>query len=298
MNSSIKIALALLAIGVCISLFALFALRFDFEKLSTETYVTNTHTVHDPFRSIRIDTDVAAIRILPAENDVCAVLCHEAEKAQHSVSVQEDTLVIGLTDSRKWYEKIGIITGKTTITVYLPAAEYGKVEAKADTGRIEADQAFTFESAEIETDTGHISWEANVKQDLSLRTDTGAIYISAKTVGGSIRAESDTGKIQLMSVHCKNATAKCGTGSVILTNTVAEEGFDIETSTGGVQLNRSDAKHIRIMTSTGGVNGTLLTEKIFYAESDTGRVTVPHSSSGGKCEITTSTGSIHVSIVE
>ena len=51
-----------------------------------------------------------------------------------------------------------------------------------------------------------------------------------------------------------------------------------------------------IVTDTGDVTGTLCSEKIFFAESDTGRVEVPKTMSGGRCEVKTDTGKIILSI--
>ena len=48
--------------------------------------------------------------------------------------------------------------------------------------------------------------------------------------------------------------------------------------------------------NSGNVTGTLLTDKIFLAQSDTGRVDLPKTVGGGKCEITTDTGNIEISV--
>jgi hypothetical protein len=45
------------------------------------------------------------------------------------------------------------------------------------------------------------------------------------------------------------------------------------------------------------VSGSLLSNKVFTAKTDTGKVSVPNSSNGGKCEITTDTGKIIIEIV-
>jgi len=42
--------------------------------------------------------------------------------------------------------------------------------------------------------------------------------------------------------------------------------------------------------------GTILSDKIFIASSDTGNVFVPDTTSGGKCKITVSTGNINIKI--
>ena len=46
----------------------------------------------------------------------------------------------------------------------------------------------------------------------------------------------------------------------------------------------------------GDIEGTLLTDKIFMAESDIGEVDVPKTTSGGRCEINTNTGDIDIEI--
>ena len=66
----------------------------------------------------------------------------------------------------------------------------------------------------------------------------------------------------------------------------------IERSTGDVELNGCDASEIFIQTDTGDVEGTLLSDKIFITHTDTGRVKVPSTLLGGKCEIYTDTGNI------
>ena len=75
-------------------------------------------------------------------------------------------------------------------------------------------------------------------------------------------------------------------------NILANDKIDIRRSTGSVKLVDSDANSLYIKTSTGSVNLTLLSEKVFYATSSTGSVSVPKSTTGGLCEIHTSTGSI------
>jgi hypothetical protein len=44
------------------------------------------------------------------------------------------------------------------------------------------------------------------------------------------------------------------------------------------------------------VCGTLLSSKVFIIKTDTGDVDVPKSTVGGRCEITTSTGDVEISI--
>ena len=81
-----------------------------------------------------------------------------------------------------------------------------------------------------------------------------------------------------------------------MTNVIANERFSIERSTGDVRFEACDAAELTVTTDTGDVRGTLRSDKIFFAKTDTGHVEVPQSMTGGKCEITTDTGDIRIEI--
>ena len=97
-------------------------------------------------------------------------------------------------------------------------------------------------------------------------------------------------------VSCQSLTSSGNTGDLILRRVIASGDFSIERSTGDVSFDACDAATLSVTTDTGNVTGTLLTDKIFIASTDTGRVSVPKTSLGGKCEITTDTGDIKIEI--
>ena len=53
-----------------------------------------------------------------------------------------------------------------------------------------------------------------------------------------------------------------------------------------------------VKTDTGDISGSLLSDKIFLTETDTGSIKVPQSVNGGKCELTTDTGDIRITVSE
>ena len=85
---------------------------------------------------------------------------------------------------------------------------------------------------------------------------------------------------------------------MLLKNVIAGEGFSIERSTGDVGFDACDAAAISVKTETDDVTGSLLSSKIFITRTDTGKVDVPTTVSGGVCEIPTDTGHIRISILE
>ena len=73
----LMIALTLLLTGGVLFTSALISAKFDFSKLGTETYLTNTYTLTDSIESILVHADTEDIRFLPAEDGVCTVVLVE-----------------------------------------------------------------------------------------------------------------------------------------------------------------------------------------------------------------------------
>jgi DUF4097 and DUF4098 domain-containing protein YvlB len=106
-----------------------------------------------------------------------------------------------------------------------------------------------------------------------------------------------TGDTKLQDVTCRSLVSNGSTGDIFLKNVLAVEKFHVERSTGDVNFELSDAAEIDVETDTGDIEGSLLTDKIFITRTDTGRVRVPDSAGGGRCELTTDTGDIRISIL-
>lgn len=307
------IAVALVLIGCIVFAGVMSAYEWDFAKLSTVTYVTNTYEVNEEFDKISINVDTTKIEFAPAENEECSIICFEAEKAKHSAAVQNGTLVISMTDTRNWYDYVCISVGTPKMTVYLPQSKYASLFIETDTGDITIPKDFSFEALEIDSDTSDVDCLASVSDTIEIRSDTGDININTITAGqlslttttgniwvnsvavrNDIDIETDTGKVQLTDTSCTNLFSESDTGDATLKNVMATGGFFIESDTGDVSFENSDAAQIAIKTSTGDVTGTLLTDKIFVTETSTGNINVPKTASGGRCEITTSTGDIEI----
>ena len=60
------------------------------------------------------------------------------------------------------------------------------------------------------------------------------------------------------------------TGNIKLTNVITEENITAETTTGHITFENSDAQTLNAKATTGNITGTLLTNKIFDAESEAG----------------------------
>ncbi len=309
------IATALVVVGAIVFTAALAACDWDFSKLSTVKFETNTYGGSDSISGILVDTDTADIRFAPSEDGQWKVVCHEAEKVNHTVSVKDGILTIQVVDERKWYDHIGIWVGSETVTIYLPEQEYASLVIRESTGDVEVPKAFRFGTIDINVSTGDVKNFASASGAIKITASTGDIHmedVSAASVElsvttghvtgrglnceGKLSVNVSTGDARLTDVTCKNFTSGGSTGDLMMKNVIVAERMTIDRSTGDVKFEACDAAVIQVDVDTGDVTGSLCSEKIFIVRSSTGDVDVPSTSTGGKCQITTSTGDIKIRI--
>lgn len=311
------VAASLVLLGILILGGVMAIFQWDFSKFGTNRLQTNTHEISDSFRNISVQTTTGDVAFLRSSDGTCRVACYESERMKYSVSVENDTLRVQLIDTRKWYHYIGIFHNDHSIlTVYLPDEEYDSLSLRGSTGDMGVPKDFRFDSVDIAQSTGDVVCSASVENTLRIKTTTGDIRVEQAKVGaldltvstgevtvssvvceGDVRIQVSTGETELSDVACKGLFSNGSTGEIALERVIASEKLSIERSTGEVELEGCDAAEIFIKTDTGNVKGSLLTDKIFFTQTDTGSVNVPRTMSGGKCEIITDTGNIKINIV-
>lgn len=308
-------AVVLLVAGVLICGISIGIMGFDFGKLSTVTYVTNTYDVSDRFQNITINGDTENILFVSAEDGKCRVVCFEEENDLHNVRVEDQTLTIDRKDKKGFRWNIGVATESPSITMYLPEKVFKQLSIESDTGDVAIPKEFSFDMINADLDTGDMSCLASAEGDIRIRTNTGLISLKDVTaagmlfssdtgkmklsdvkISGDLEIQEDTGKVILENVTCRNFTSDGDTGSLVMTNVTASGEFNLDRNTGDIEFHGCDAETIHVETDTGDVTGTLLTEKVFITETDTGSVDVPKSANGGRCEISTDTGDIRIEI--
>ena len=319
MSKSVKIwliiAASLTLIGAIIFSGVMMALNWDFSKISTVKYETNGYEFDDVVcKNIKVITNTADISFVPST--YLKVVCYEETKAKHLVTLQGDTLIIE-AKNKKWYDHIGINFASPKITVYIPSGEYGALTVNGDTSDTEIPKEFKFESIDISQSTGDVKCLASASGDIKIKTSTGDIKVENITAAslnltvstgninatkieciGDLSVEVTTGKVKLENIRCSNLISTGDTGDITLTNVITDKSIDIERTTGDVKFDGCDAGELIIITDTGNVKGTLLSDKIFITESDTGSIKVPETVSGGKCKVTTDTGDIKIEIMK
>lgn len=317
MNMATKIWLIVATFFILVGLIAfcgvMVMLKWDFSKLTTFKYQTKEYQIIENYENISITTNTADIVLLPSQSSEAKVVCYEQKNLEHSVYVNDGSLIIELDDTRKWYEHIGIGFSSPKITVYVPQVECGELTVKSSTGDVEIHNCFKFKSIDITVSTGDVNNYASASEGIKLSASTGDISVEdafAKTIDISVstgkitvedlEAEGDvnitvsTGKTKLSNVKCKSLVSSGDTGDISLENVIAAGKFSVKRSTGRVNFDGCDATEIWVSTDTGDVKGTLLSEKVFITQSSTGKIDVPKTITGGICEISTSTGDIKI----
>ena len=279
-------------------------------------YEAKTFEITEDFSNISINTDTAYITFMVSDSDSCKVVCYDEQKLNHSVKASGGALSIDLVDTRKWYDHINLFSfGQSAITVYLPKTEYAGLSIKNSTGDVNISKDFSFESidvrvstgnvknyasvsggAYIKTSTGHISVENISAGAMYLSVTTGHINVSSVNCEGEIDITVSTGKTRLSDVKCASLLSTGSTGDIFMSKVVATGDFSVERSTGDVTFESCDATNITVVTDTGEVEGSLLSDKVFIVRTDTGDIDVPRTTTGGKCEITTDTGDVEITV--
>ncbi len=325
MNGKVKvvviIAVALVLVGLAIGLISLASLRHNPPSVASGPSETNSYTVTQDFSDISIADTVCDIRFAPSEDGKCRVVCVESRQTRHEVAVKDGCLTVNLKHERKWhgvfspYEVLGNVFQQDSVTVYLPETEYGDLNIITGTSDVLLPAGFTFASVDIyndtgdvnsgaavtgglmiESDTGHITVDDTSAQNVELSTDTGKVALSRLNVVQTLTVVTNTGDIEIDDADCSNFVGRSDTGDLELKRLIAAGAIAITTNTGDVTFHNCDAGSVQVETDTGDVSGSFSSDKIFYPQSDTGRIEVPKSTSGGLCEITTDTGDIELTI--
>lgn len=272
---------------------------------------SNTYTIDKAFTNISIDGMECNIKLIPSDDNKYKVVCRESDKIYHSVSVENDTLFIKRNDNREWYEHFGIYWSDMEVSVYLPENNYGELYAKSLSGEIVIPETFSFDSADVQSTSGNVRFLASVNGEMTVNTVSGELYVgkskpsklTAESVSGCVTVENIvaqdfvnvkaiSGEIKMSEIRCQSITANTTSGGLSLSDVVTREKIQIESVSGNVDLNRCDAASLWLKTTSGNIYGTLLSEKFFVTNTLSGNVSVPHSPSGGKCEVTTTRGNI------
>ncbi len=257
--------------------------------------IKDTHTVTESFSDIRIKASAGEVRILPSLDGTCRVDVAGIEKNFFSVAVVDGVLTVTEEDTRKWYEYIGIYTAEVEACVYLPDFAYTSLTADVNSGDVEVGQVCV-ESVKIDGSSGEIEISGWSGTSLEASTSSGEIELT-NVQGDRVAVDSNGGDIDVENTTAGSFVAGSGSGKISLENVLTEGETRIESNSGSVRLTACDGASYTIKTSSGSVKGSVRTAKIFIPKSNSGRIDVPKSTTGGVFDVQTSSGNISIKIL-
>ena len=272
---AILIAVLVVAIGAGLCFAGLSAVHFDFQKLDRTEYVTNTYSL-GPVEVLDIQCGTADVELVAEGETDCKVVCFENEREKFDVTADQGRLVIRPRSKGSGWSLFSFAFKRPRITVYLPAGTYALLHAEMTTGDLTADRALSFDAVEVLLGTGDMTM-SGVK-------------------AGKLTAHGSTGSICLSDMTLETVDMSVSTGRIDLVNVVCSGDLMAKSTTGDIRLTNVDGANVYLSATTGDITGTIRTEKVFSAHASTGKVTVPDTAAGGRCEAETSTGDIRLSI--
>lgn len=330
----ILISVLLFVIGLIVSFISLCMVNFEFSKFSNLTYTQTEYTDIKDFKNIEIDSDFD-ININPTDDGKIKIECNESEELYNNIEVKDNTLFITSNDTRKWYEKAFVLfmIKPMTIDIYLPETNYNDLKIHTGSGDTFVSEKFNFENADLKSSSGDINFKASSKE-INIKCTSGDLYVAdSKAENINLRAtsgdceavnviakndftaQSTSGDIELDSCDAENLSLNATSGDIYaedcnaedinlsaksgeceIVNTIAENNITIKTTSGDIELDLCDAENLNLTAKSGDIKGTLLSEKIFLTDTNSGDIRVPNSINGGRCEVSTKSGNIKFKI--
>lgn len=290
------------------------------EAYNASQIESKSYDVAEPFQSVCVQEFSMDVRILPAQDGECRVVCCDSDRLTHTVNVEDGVLTVTAVSSERWYDHIGFFWGNredsAVTTIYLPEQEYQMLRLSSASGEVSVSGGLYFDEVRINSSSGDIDFSGNANETLAVesrsgevrlasvyagtaqvKTNSGDIELSDVQISGEVSIEAKSGSIELESMESGSIRAETNSGDIDITDAKINGEAFVEAKSGDVELERFDAASIRIETKSGDVEGLLLSGKNFVTQTQSGECIVPMSEpNAGICEISTSSGDIHISI--
>lgn len=292
----IIIAVSCIALGLILAGAAFAGMNFNFSKLNHIALQTKTYDIEEAFSNIDISAAECDVRFYVSNDGTCRVECIENTKTAHTVSVDNDTLIITRTDSRKWYEHFGFFWGDMGIKVYLPEKVYSKLSVSSVSGDIYIPGDFTFDTAELLNTSGDIAFESTAQKGLTAKTVSGDLTVR-NINGGEAEIKSTSGDMKISRLRVEILDVESTSGDVDIYDAIVAGRISVETVSGDLELDSCDAQSLWLKSVSGDIEGILLSEKHFITHTTSGDVHVSDTFSAAQtCEATTTSGDISIFI--
>ncbi len=254
--------------------------------------VVDEKTVTEGFTKVSVDVKAGEITVLPSIDGSCRLEQRGTKQRYFSASVVEGTLTVVETDTRKWYEHVGIFFDEVEAVLYLPDQSYAELSIRSLSGDIEVGQV-RVDDLFAKASSGDVGISNAQAKTISAQTDSGEIDLERITAQESVRIRSQSGDVEMIAVQSEGSVeVQTSSVGIDMEQVISVGQTKVTSSSGGVEFSRCDGGSYDVQTSSGSVKGSILTAKVFQAQTNSGRVRVPTTTTGGVFKVKTSSGNI------
>ena len=265
---------------------------FNFGNIFGSATEEITLVFTDDFEGLSIDTTTADLDFCLTDDGSCKVVATDEKGINYSANVEDGVLKISAKNDRKWYEKIFNIGFISSLTVYLPEAEYESLVINELTGNINVPAYLRFGSADIKLSTGKLNYYAETLGSISVVGSTGDVSIECRCTG-AVDVNISTGNLLLNGIEsAADINVEVSTGDVKIVNSVCNS-LNIYGTTADFEVQSvTVAENVSMKNSTGKTSLTNFTCNNLTSEANTGDLSMTDVIARGSLTIERSTGDV------
>lgn len=261
---------------------------------------TYEYIFREAFEAVDIRVGSADVRLMRSAGPETLVVSKREADRPEKVEIRDGVLVIEQPVRGKQAGGIRLFDFSFhfghggSVSVYLPERIWKSMQISSLSGDLEVEDIHC-ESAYFKSTSGDIEGRhMTVSGPLEMEAMSGDITL-LDFKGSDVEISSMSGDIQVEQANGKSFSAKSQSGDIVFENVLTVGKLRGESTSGDVKLHRSDAGTLDLRSVSGDIQASLLSGKVFLAQSTTGDVRVPESAAGaGECRANTSSGDIKI----
>ncbi|MFJ8071559.1 DUF4097 family beta strand repeat-containing protein [Peribacillus sp. NPDC096447] len=225
------IALVLLLIGVIGCL-------FTFSQVTNKETTTEEKTISEIVTDIRIDTDNAAVEIVPTKDKETRIELvskgMDVSKLDFTADVEGKKLSVQLKDRRTF--SFGFHIQSLHLKVYVPDESYKSLVVESDNGKLQI-SGLKSEDLNVKSQNGRVELNDTITEKVEVKSANGKVELN--NVEGKLVGSSNNGKITLVTKDLdREIDFESNNGKIMIKteNEPTNTTFDVHVDNGRVDI--------------------------------------------------------------
>ena len=271
MKKTVKVAVAVLIVGVVVMLAGFAMAGFDLNALASGgALVSRQYEAEGDVTELVVADRNADIIITPSEDGKVRLTCWENEEAAYDIREEGGRLYIEKIEQRQnglgaWF---GFhLNGK--LEIELPAGAHVDISNGNGAVRVDGGDGVSFPTVTIATDNGPIAVRNVSAGAVALGTDNDSVTVENMSAD-TLRVETDNGSIDLNGVQADDISLRTGNDNVRMEG-VEADALEAVTDNGDVTFDGLTVREsLSLQTDNGDIRGQLPGEmRDYHIESET-----------------------------